>query len=170
MDRLDYFKIGYIAKSHGLKGEVTMVMDQECPDLEGLASVFIEVRGQVVPHFIQSVSVKADRAFLKLEDVNSVEAANALKGCSLLLSKKERPALPKGEFYNDEVVGFFVSDSKSGDLGHIIEVFESGPNRHLIIDHQGKEVLIPVHGPFIKTISKAKKKIMVELPEGFLEL
>jgi len=30
--------------------------------------------------------------------------------------------------------------------------------------------MIPVNGPFIKSISKAKKKIQVELPEGFLEI
>jgi 16S rRNA processing protein RimM len=47
---------------------------------------------------------------------------------------------------------------------------EAGPNRFLVVDHKGKEVLIPINGPFIKSVNKSKKKITVELPEGFLEL
>jgi 16S rRNA processing protein RimM len=50
------------------------------------------------------------------------------------------------------------------------EVFESGPNRFLMIDWHEKEVMIPINGPFIKSINKSKKKISVELPEGFLEI
>ncbi len=47
---------------------------------------------------------------------------------------------------------------------------EAGPNRFLVMDHNGKEVLIPINGPFIKSVNKSKRKITVELPEGFLDL
>jgi 16S rRNA processing protein RimM len=49
-------------------------------------------------------------------------------------------------------------------------VAQAGPNKLLSIDHNGKEVLIPVNSPFITGINKSKKKISVTLPEGFLEI
>lgn len=164
------FKIGYIAKTHGLKGEVTLVMTPECPELDELKSVFIEVRQNLIPFFLQSVSQKGDKAFIKFEDVNTIEQANDIKGCILYLQKSERAKLGRGEFYNDEVVGFEVSDKETGFLGLVTEIFESGPNRFLMIDWNGKEVMIPLNGPFIKSVNKSKKTITIELPEGFLDI
>jgi len=170
MTQNDCFKIGYVAKTHGLKGEVTIVMGPECPNLENLESVFVEIQQQLVPFFLESTSQKGDKAFIKFEDVNTIDKANELKGCSLYLAKSEREKLGRGEFYNDEVVGFEVLDTEVGSIGQVREIFETGPNRFLMIDHEGKEVMIPLNGPFIKSVNKSKKKISVELPEGFLDI
>ena len=170
MDISECFKIGYVSKTHGLKGEVTIVMAMDCPDLTRLKLFYVEIKQTLVPHFIQSNSVKGDKAFVKLEDVNSPEEAAALKGCSLFLPKSERPRLAKGEFHNEDVVGFEVIDAENGPLGIVKEVFEQGLSRHLVVIYGQKEVLIPTNGPFIKGIQKVKRKITVELPEGFLDI
>lgn len=164
------FKIGFVAKTHGLKGEVTIQMTPECPDLTEVNSFFVEKNQNLIPYFLETVSLKGDKAFIKLEDVDTIEQASDLKGCSLYLPKTEREKLGRGEFYNDEVVGFEVTDSEAGVIGLVTEVFESGPNRFLMIDHNGKEVMIPLNGPFIKSVNKSKKKISVELPDGFLDI
>jgi 16S rRNA processing protein RimM len=164
----DCFKIGYVAKTHGLAGEVTINMMPECPDLSLIENIFLEKSGNLVPYFIKSISIKGDKAFVKFEDVDNIDAASELKGSSLYLAKSERPKLSRGEFYNDEVVGFEVFEDEI--LGKIINVMEAGPSRFLVLDYNGKEVLIPTAGPFIKSVNKTKKKITVELPEGFLDL
>lgn len=165
-----YFKIGYISKTHGLKGEVTFVPGPECPDLGSLSNLFVEWKGSPVPYFIESVSIRADKAFLKLEDVNTPEQANALKGASVFLEKKARPKLARGEFYNDEVIGFRVVTENEATLGIVEAVEETGPNRFLVLTYQEKEVLIPVNGPFIRSVNKSRKLITVELPDGFLDI
>jgi 16S rRNA processing protein RimM len=164
------YKIGYVAKTHGLKGEVTFIPAPECPDLTEITSFFVEQRGNFVPYFIESVSMRGDQAFIKLEDVNDQNAASALKGCSVFSPKSERPKLARGEFYNDEVIGFEVTDKQLGSLGNVHEMEEAGPNRFLVLIYSGKEVMIPVHGPFIKSVNKSRKQITVELPEGFLDI
>ncbi len=163
------FKIGYIAKTHGLKGEVTIIMSPECPDIDELKSLFVEINQNLIPYFIDAVSIKGDKAYIKFEDVNSIDQANDLKGSSLYLSKTERTKLGRGEFYNDEVIDFEVTDKEAGILGPVREIFESGLNRFLVIDGK-KEIMIPLNGPFIKSVNKSKKKISVELPEGFLDI
>ena len=164
------FKIGYVVKAHGLKGEVTLALSPECPHPGSLHSVFLEIKNQLVPFFISSASVKGTRAYIKLEEVNTPELAASLRGCSLYLPKTERPKLVRGEFYGDEVVGFEVVDLSMGVLGEVNEVLENGANRHLIILCQNKEIMIPLNGPFIKSVNKSRKKISVELPDGFLEI
>lgn len=165
----DCFKIGYVAKTHGLAGEVTVNTLPECPDLTSVKSVFIQNRDTLVPYFIKSISIKGDKAFVRLDDVNSIDEASELKGCSLFLPKSERPKLSRGEFYNDEIVSFEVVEDDIV-LGKVTDIMEAGPTRFLVVDHNGKEVLIPINGPFIKSVNKSKKKITVELPEGFLEI
>jgi 16S rRNA processing protein RimM len=164
------YKVGYILKPHGLKGGVTVSLDAEAPDFDGLDTLFIQRDNRLVPHFIESVSVRGDKAFVKFEDVDSPEGANAISKCALYLPKSMRPKSGKGDFYDDEVIGFEATDSTLGTLGNVIEVVQAGPNKLLAIDHNGKEVLIPVNGPFITSINKSKKKISVTLPEGFLDI
>ena len=81
-----------------------------------------------------------------------------------------RPKAGRGEFYDDEVIDFEVHDQEKGLLGNIREVMQAGPNRLLVVEHKKKEVLIPVNGPFITSINKTKKRVSVNLPEGFLEI
>ena len=168
MDVRDTYKIGYVMKTHGLKGEVTIATTPECPELDGVENIFIEHRQQLVPYFVESVSFKGDKAFVKLEDVDTLEQASDLKGLSIYLPKTERPKLARGEFYSDEVIGFEVSDEE-GVLGKVRDVVEAGPNRFLSLDND-RETLIPINGPFIKSVNRTSKKIKVELPEGFLDI
>ncbi|MCW5910183.1 MAG: 16S rRNA processing protein RimM [Cyclobacteriaceae bacterium] len=169
MNKESCYKIGYIAKTHGLKGEVTLVIT-EAVDLETLPSVFVEIRDNLVPYFIESYSDRKDKVFVKFEEVNSPEQAALLKGASIYLQKSLRPKLARGKFYDDEVIGFTVEDATTGLLGIVTGVVQSAASRLIQLDHNGKEVLIPVNGPFITSINKSKKRIAVELPEGFLEI
>src|SRR5690349_4976643 len=98
MDAREGYKIGYVMKTHGLKGEVTVALLAECPDLAGVDTLYLERRQQLVPYFVQSVSFKSDKAFVKLEDVDTLENAEELKGSSIFLPKSERPKPARGEF------------------------------------------------------------------------
>lgn len=146
-----------------------MSLGVDCPDLKDIKLFYVEINNNLIPHFIESASVRGDKAFIKLEDVNTQEAASQLKGSSLYLPKTERPKLPKGEFYSEEIIDFEVIDNHYGSLGTVREVHENGPNKHIIVAGS-REVMIPTNAPFIKSINKSRKEITIELPEGFLEI
>jgi 16S rRNA processing protein RimM len=63
-----------------------------------------------------------------------------------------------------------VIDENLGDLGTITGVLNAGPNRLLVLNHQEKEVLIPVNSPLIRSLNKSKRTFMVNLPDGFLDI
>lgn len=155
-------------KTHGLKGEVTLNLSLDAPQLAVQNILMIEQNGGLVPYFIQAISYNGGKAFLKLDDVNTFERANELKGSSVFIDKSNRPKLPRGQYYDDELTGFKVVDKTNGSLGAVVKVVSQGLTHLMEVGE--KPVLIPMNGPFIKSISKAKKKIEVELPDGFLEI
>jgi len=57
-----------------------------------------------------------------------------------------------------------------GPIGQVSHVEEAGPARFLVVMREGKEAMIPVNGPFIKSINKARKHVTVVLPNGFLDI
>lgn len=171
MDVKNCYKIGYVLKPHGLKGEVTISIDEDVPnDIEALDAVFLQRGSDLVPYLIDALSLKGNKAFVKFEDVDSVDAAAEICKTAIFLPKSARPKSERGEFYDDEITGFTVSDEQAGELGKIVEVINAGPNRLLSLDYQGKEVLIPVNSPFINSINKSKKRVTVNLPDGFLDI
>jgi 16S rRNA processing protein RimM len=164
----DCFKIGYISKTHGLKGEVTAVFEVEM-EWNGLTSLFLDSKGSLVPYFVEKISGTIDKPFIKFEGVESYEQALTLKGRGIYTVKSARPKLKRGAFYDDEVIGFTVEDKNVGLLGPVIEIQSQGANRLLSISYGPKEILIPINAPFITSLNKTKKLIQVELPEGFLD-
>jgi 16S rRNA processing protein RimM len=171
MNIKDYYKAGFIMRPHGLKGEVTISLDADSPaEWESIETVMIEVRGRLLPYFVTSTSLKGNKAFLKLEDVDTPEAAGQLKGCSLFLLKETRPKLERGDFYNDEIIGFEVEDDTAGILGTVQDNEQAGATRFIIVNYNNKEVMIPAHQPLLKSINKTKKKVTVSLPDGFLDI
>jgi 16S rRNA processing protein RimM len=165
------YKIGFIMKPHGLKGQVTIALDPDAPeDFTSIETVFVQVREKLLPFFIEGISLKGNKAFLKLEEVNTPEEAQHISKSALYLPKAARAKSGRGAFYDDEVIGFEVTDTGIGSLGKITEVVQAGPNKLLSVDYQGKEVLVPLNSPFIDSVNKSKKRIIVTLPDGFLEI
>jgi len=167
----DYYNIGKIAKPHGLKGEVTVLLRPDLPnDIRSIDVIFIRMNDQMVPHFIKSASVTGNKAYLQFDEIDTLDDAETIAKHELFLPKSIRPKSKNGEFYDDEVVGFTVEDKSLGVLGAIREIIQSGAQRLILINFQSKDLLIPINGPFIKKINKTGKKMTVELPDGYLEL
>src|SRR5436190_16825963 len=123
MDINACYKIGYILKPHGLKGGVSMSLDADAPEhLEDVKIFFLEKNSRLVPQFMESISVRGDKAFVKFEDVDSPEAAQSISKSAVYLPKSTREKSGRGEFYDDEIIGFEVEDKLLGDLGTIVEV------------------------------------------------
>lgn len=171
MDDNTCYKIGYVIRTHGLKGEVTVSLDPGVSNsFQEIQSVFLDQKHQLVPFLIENISIHNDKAFIKFEDVNTVDQAERLKGSSIYLPKISRPKSGRGEFYDDEVIGFEVTDDTLGKLGLVNRVELAGVNRLLSVNFGGKEILIPINGPFIRSVNKSARKIKVALPEGFADI
>jgi 16S rRNA processing protein RimM len=107
-------------KPHGLKGGVTIALDPEAPaDFDEIDTVFVEVKEKLLPYFVENISLKGSKAFLKLEEVESREDAQRISKSAIYLPKNLRPKSGRGQFYDDEVIGFEVLDTNLGVLGTV---------------------------------------------------
>jgi 16S rRNA processing protein RimM len=165
------FQLGYIAKTHGVQGEVTFVLDVDNPEeYDKLESVFVEINGKLVPFFITHFQLQKEKAIVKLEDVNSFESADKLVGNALYLPLTQLPELDEDQFYYHDIINYIVIDKAKGTLGTIANVYEL-PHQDLIaMTYLNKEVLIPVTDEIVTRVDHKMKELYVELPDGLLDI
>lgn len=171
MDFDSCFQLGYIIKSHGLNGEVSVFLDTDEPfAYQELESIFVEQDQRLIPFFVTSLKIQKNKAVVAFEGVNNIDRANELKGARLWLPLEFLPPLKGNQFYFHEIIGFTVVDESKGEIGKIASVYDSGAQNLLAVDHKGKEILIPIVDSIIKKVDRLKNTLTVEVPEGLIEL
>ena len=165
------FELGHVIKNHGIKGELLIFLDvDDPPKYEGLDSFFIEIKGKLVPYFIEAFKLQGTRAIVKLEDVNDIEHAKELSSSKIFLPLDLLPDKGENEFYLHEIIGFTIIDHESGRLGTIKQIYEANGNRLAGMNYHRKEILIPLNRDFIGRVDKKKKELHMNLPDGLLDL
>lgn len=172
MRKEDCFFLGKIVKKYSFKGELLVTLDTDEPEMyTEMESVFVELNHNLIPFFIESVSLHKSRLLrIQFEDVTTEEDANQLLGCELYLPLDLLPPLEGDKFYFHEVIGFKVIDKNKGEIGQITSVNDQTAQSLFVIDFNGKEILIPVNDQFIKKLDRKTKTITLDTPEGLIDL
>ncbi|MCO5261173.1 MAG: ribosome maturation factor RimM [Crocinitomicaceae bacterium] len=172
MNKADCFHLGYIAKLHGFKGEVSLFLDVTNPeDYRTLDALFIELNGQLTPFFITSIKLKNKGfASIKLEGIDSEDDARILLRKNVYLPASILPELGDKNFYDHEIVNFQVEDSNHGNIGKVIQVIDLAANPLIQIDKDGKELLLPLQEGVIQKVDRKNNKLFVTAPPGLVEL
>ena len=173
MTKDDCFQLGHITKTHGVSGELVLFLDVDSPaEYADLASVLLEIKGELIPYFIESIAiVKGSRAIVAFEDIDTIEQAERLINCGAFLPLEElEPITDETRFYFHEIVGYQVVDAQAGELGTVRGVYAMNAQDLIAMDYQGKEVLIPINSDIVRTVDRANQKLSVNLPEGLLEI
>ncbi|CAG5068310.1 Ribosome maturation factor RimM [Dyadobacter sp. CECT 9623] len=166
------FLLGYIVRTHGTAGNVVIFLDVDYPDdYDGLESVYVEIKGELVPYFIQDINLqKQSNAIVSFEDVDTMAKAQALVGSSLYLPLENLEPLGEEDFYYHEIKGYTVVDQTIGELGIIREVYSLNGQDLIAMDYQGTEILIPTAVEIVLKADKLNKQLLVNLPEGLLDV
>lgn len=166
------YLLGYIVRTHGMSGDVVVFLDVDYPeDYEELDSVYFELKGDLVPYFVERFNLqKQSKAIVRFEEVDTIEKAQALVGTSLYLPLDGLAELEDEEFYYHEIKGYTVIDENKGTLGVVREVYSLNGQDLIAMDYQGVEVLIPTAEDIVLKADKENKKLLVNLPEGLLEV
>lgn len=172
MKKEDCFYLGKIVKKYSFKGELLAKLDTDEPELyNNLDSIFIDLRGNLVPFFLENSQLhKSDLLRLKFEDVNTEADAESLLKNDLYLPLELLPKLEGNKFYFHEVIGFKVIDKNFGEVGIIKSINHATAQALFVIDRNDIEILIPMNDEFIIEINKNDKSILLNVPEGLIEL
>ena len=162
-------EIGYISKTHGLKGHVILRLNELVNiDEEGIKSVFLELNGSQVPYFIEECRPNNNGYILKLETIDHVDMSKKLIG-------KKAFALTdfilQEEDYLNEFIGYTIIESRLGNIGIISDVDEKTDNVIVKVIHPtGVEIILPFNDDFIIEIDDDLKTIEFNAPEGLVEM
>lgn len=168
----DLVLIARAVKTHGLKGEVVAELLTDFPerfeDLDEM--VLVSPKGEQKLVQLEDFWFQKDRVVLKLGGCDDVDAAKGLIGSEFAVPESDRVQLEDDEFYDWELEGCTV---KVGDdsIGQVRSVMKTGGAEILVVsDESGKEKLVPLASDIVVQIDPAAKTIVVDPPEGLLDL
>ncbi|MBR3599327.1 MAG: 16S rRNA processing protein RimM [Lachnospiraceae bacterium] len=166
----DFFRIGVITSTHGLKGEVKVFpTTDDVNRFKKLKKCIlrtpkgdIEVEKKSCKFFKNMVIL----SFKEFEDINAIEK---YKNCELFVKREDAMPLDEDEFYIADVIGMEVwEDDKL--IGELADVMQTGANDVFVVNMtDGKELLIPVIKQCVLDIDYDDKKILVKLMKGMLD-
>ena len=172
MRKEDCFYLGKIAKKFSFKGEVLIYLDTDEPELyENMESVFVEFNKNLIPFFIENSSLhKNDFLRVQFEDVDSEEEADSIPNCAVYLPLSMLPKLEGNQFYFHEVIGFEIEDKRLGVFGKIVSINDTTAQPLFEVVNGEVEMLIPMVDHFLVKIDRENKKVVMDLPEGLVEM
>ncbi|MDD7339032.1 MAG: ribosome maturation factor RimM [Eubacteriales bacterium] len=162
---MDLIKIAKIVSAHGLNGEVKIFPYTD--DLNGFKEYNeIYIDGEELEIISQKIASKF--IVLKLKGFDYIDDVKRLLNKDVFIDKAQMPSLEEGEYYIHELIAMEVFSEADELIGTVKDVMETSANHVLVVDHDGKEALIPFVKAFIKELDLKRRKIKVKLIEGIL--
>jgi 16S rRNA processing protein RimM len=164
----DLLAVGQIVKPVGIRGEVAVRSLSDTPGrFRSLHRAKLGADpGQTRDVRIEQATEGPRGVRMKLKDVDDRTSA---EGQFLFVDPAHRVKLPRGRYFVHQIVGLSVVDSEGRSVGTVRDVLKFPANDVFVVDHQGREILIPVVKEFILAIEPRKGTIAVRLIEGMLE-
>lgn len=168
---IEIIPIGRTNKTHGTDGTMRITIDPAYErDFLAAKVVFLNVSGQATPFFVESRPGN-ETEFIKLEEVDSREAARSLTNLTLSLRREDiRAAGPSPLPQAALLIGYQIEDHTEGRIGEVADVMELPQQLMAVVNYQDREILIPLTEALILDIDPKRRRILMDLPTGLLGL
>ena len=158
--------VGRIVRPWGARGQVKVEPQTDFPERFRRGARFTIGDREYTCHSV----VNSPRSLvLKLEGVDSPEAAEALRGALLEVPTAEAPALPEGTYYHYQLIGLEVRTAEGEDLGRVVEVLTTGGTDVYVVHGPRGEVLLPATSEVVASIDLASGRMTVTPLPGMVQ-
>ena len=164
----EVYKIGRLGKSHGVRGEVSFLFDDDVFDRVDADYLILDIDGILVPFFIEEYRFRSDTtALMKFEGIDSQERARELTGCDVYFPRN-LAASDDDNISWSAIVGFGIIDASTNkSVGRIASIDDSTLNILFCLEDGH---LIPASEDLITQIDQQARTITMHLPAGLLDL
>ena len=169
----DYFRIGVIASTHALKGELKVMPTTYDPSrFDAMTEVIVTRDGgsATTTYSVERVWHNKGVVILKLAGVDDIDAAAKLKGREIIVSREDALPLEEGEYYHSDLLGLKVVTDEGEELGNITDIYQTGANDVYSVmkedEEGGKPILIPSIKQCILDVDISRKIMTVHLLKG----
>ena len=167
------FVIGKVLKPHGVKGDVRVFPVTDDPSrFKRLKQAYIEFENQRGPLLLDIECVRFSRQYilLKLKGINSMDAAEKLRGGHITVSDIEALPLGLDEYYVRDLYNMPVITVTGEHLGILTDVLETGAHDvYVVRPEKGRDILIPAVKQYILSVDVKARVMTVQLVEGLRE-
>lgn len=165
---VEYFEIGLISNTHGLKGEMKVrPYTESMKRFEELNKIYVEKNNEKTEYEIEKVRYQKDVILIKLKGIDTIEDAEKLKNHIISIPRKSGKTLMDNEFYIADLLGCEVYENDF--IGIVVDVFSTGGSDVYVIKREKQnDLLLPAITSVIKNIDVEAKRIDVEIPRGLL--
>lgn len=165
----DYFRVGVIANTHGIRGEVKVYpTTQEPARFRGMKEILLDTGTEKRVLEIASVRFFKNLVILKFKGIDSINDIEKYKGMDLLVDREHAIPLEEGEYYIADIIGAAVVTDEGEPFGELKDVLATGANDVYVVEHEGREVLLPVIPDCVLSRDMEKKLVTVHIMEGLL--
>jgi 16S rRNA processing protein RimM len=167
-----FVAIARIARTRGNKGEVLADLYTDFPDrFDALEEVWLEFDdGHRQLFALENTWEHKGRRILKFSGIDSISSAEVLVRCWVEVPADQAVKLPEDTYFDHDLIGCSVEDTKGNQLGLVEDILHTGGNNLLVVKKSGREYLIPAVDSICTQISIEKKQILVDPPEGLMDL
>lgn len=164
--------VGRIARAHGIRGQVIVNLETDFPEtrFQPGGELFIERSGNVEALRLSSVRFQQGRPVIGIDGVDTMNDAEALAGRELRIPVERLAPLPAGTFYRHDLIGCRVETASGETVGVVQDVEGTVDGSRLVVEANRREILIPLVAEICTAIDPGAKLIVIDPPEGLLEL
>lgn len=171
MNLKEFYTIGYVRRTIGVKGEMGINLDVDSPArYKGLAALVLVKDGNQNSVELTQAIVRGTELVIKVKGTNTPEDAKKFVGSTCMLPLSALPKLTEMQFYFHEIPGFKVVDAVHGEIGVVKETMERIMQPVIIVKQGYEEILIPVASDIIQKVDRENKTIFIKAPEGLIDL
>ena len=166
----EYFEIGQIVNTSGLKGEIKIKpFTDDITKFNDFKTIYVSVKKELKEFKVEKVRFSKNMVFLKLKGIDTIEEAENYRNLYIKRKRDKDEKLEEDTYYIVDLIGCKVCTDDQKELGELIDVFSTGSNDvYVVKDELGKQVLLPAIKDVIKNVDIKNKLITVHLMEGLV--
>lgn len=165
----DMFRVGVIANTHGVRGEVKVFPTTDDPlRYKKLKEVLLDTKEGYRKLEITSTRFFKNLVIVKFKGIDNINDIEKYKGHDLYVTRENAVPLEEGEYYLADIIDATVVTEEGQMFGQLKDVLETGANLVFVVDHEGKEVLLPVIPDCVKEVNVTDGIVKVHIMEGLL--
>ena len=172
-----FLTVARVARPHGAAGDLACEIITEFPQrFRRVKHLYLAAARSGQPPTRREVQRarlarrgQTDQLLLKLDGVDDRNAAEALRGALVQVPESQAWKLPRGRFYQHQIVGLQAISTHGRHLGQVRDVLETGANDVYVVQTTSGELLLPAVKDVVKEISPERGVMVVELLPGMSE-
>lgn len=166
---MDFFNVGKIVNTHGIRGEVRVMPTTDFVKERFAAGhrLYLDMKEEPLELTVERARQHKGFLLVKFAGYDNINDVLNFRDHELMVTEKDQQPLEDGQYYYRQIIGLTVKTLEGEELGTIKEIMAPGANDVWVVDRPDKaDLLLPVIDDVVKKVDLENHQVLVELMEG----